>query len=143
MDKNICLNCNHERNEHDLFRGCMHWNCSCMKSKEQIDKANLEKENEELKQKIETYKEAAEFFMKRDDDLYKKYKEHSKKVDIKLDSLKEKLELLIVNYNLMQKTLEGIIRDYSNPNMTYFNAASRAFDCLYQIQKSNEEKEVV
>ena len=97
-------------------------------------------ERDKLKERLRDMKEAAEFWAKKHDDLYKKYIEHSEEVDIRLDSIKENIECIIVNYNLAQEILSGIIRDYSNPNMTYFNAASRAFDCLYQISKNNEKR---
>jgi len=138
-DKNICPDCKHEINEHSSSGiGCIY--CPCKKGKEEVYITILEKENKELKQRFQDMKEAAEFWAERHDALYEKYKKFGNEVDIKLDSIKEKLEWLIADNGSMRETLNGIIKDFSNPNMIYFNAVSRAFDCLYQISKNNEKR---
>jgi hypothetical protein len=141
IDANVCPDCNHERSEHDLFRGCMHWNCSCMKNKGEIDYVNLLKENEELKEQAKNFKEAAEFWVERHDALYEKYKKFGEGVDVRIDVIEKKFDWMADDYRLMRDTLQGIIDDFVNPNMTYFNVFSRAFNCLYKIAKNKEERE--
>ena len=49
-----CPSCGHGRVLHDLFRGCMQFNCSCTRNKEQVDTLLLISERNALRLQLES-----------------------------------------------------------------------------------------
>jgi hypothetical protein len=106
-----------------------------------MDNKKLLIENEQLKQKIETYKEAAEFWMKKHDDLYKSYSENSDQTNARLERISKQIDWLITDYDLAYNTLKSIVFKCTTLEDVLSLPRQLAVACLFQIATNKEGRE--